>query len=74
MGMKEGTRYNGHRVLERPDESLQSTPDSNTTLHVNHNLNLERKKKHVLGNHYVLDTVLGSWDTTVNRQDDITAL
>ena len=35
MGVKEGTCWDEHWVLHVTDESLGSTPETNTTLYVN---------------------------------------
>ena len=49
MGIKEGICCDEHRVLYVSVESLNSTPETNITLHVNWNLNknLERILKSV---------------------------
>ena len=48
MGIKEGT-CDKHRVLSVSDESLISTPETNTTLYINYlefkNLKIQKKSK-----------------------------
>ena len=48
MGIKEGTCWDGHWVLYVSDESLNSTPETDTTLYVNLNLNKSLKKNHIM--------------------------
>ena len=47
MGINEGTYYDVHWVLHVSDESLNSTPETNTILYSNKNLNnnLEKRKE-----------------------------